>query len=128
MALEKINIQKKAEKLLKKTTEKKESPTYTTILHRVRNELKLTMNEYCVADYVHKKGSGEYSRENGGWVISSKETIAIALRLSRRTIIRAINELVKKKILERNQTTSHLRTTSVWYHLVEMEENRLRHR
>jgi DNA-binding MarR family transcriptional regulator len=119
-------LKNKLEKYKKAAGVREESPTYTTILHRVRKELGLSMNEYCVADYVHKKGSGEYSRENAGWVISSKETIAKALKLSRITIIRAINDLEKKKILERHPSTKHLRTTYTWHHLVDMEQEKLR--
>lgn len=88
---------------------------YTTILHNVRETLDLSLLEYCVADTIYKLSSNPKAPILG-WCNASKDTMAKFIGVDRRTIIRIINNLVAKKIVERNdKDPSNTRTTEVWY-------------
>jgi len=93
--------------------------TYTTILHQVREDLKISITEYCVADTIHHLSGGEKSRQLGGWCYASKQTLANNLGVDKRTIERAINKLLSLNLLEKDPETKYLRTTGIWFRKVE---------
>src|SRR2546430_9879188 len=75
-----------------------EEARYTLILHSARKHLDITINEYCLADTVHKLSS---NRSNvPGWCYAAKEHLGATLGLSRRSIHNMINSLKGKDILE----------------------------
>jgi hypothetical protein len=95
-----------------------EEARYTVILHHPRKKLGMTINEYCMADTVHKL-SGNRSHIPG-WCYASKEHLAASLGFSRRSIHNMINSLKKKDILEVQEGTGYLRTTELWQESVEV--------
>jgi len=104
----------------------KEKISYTTLIHQAREVLGVSVIEYCVADSVHKFGGSPKNRELGGWCSYSKQHIATCLGVNKRTIERALNNLIKKELIEKDPETKHLRTTEHWYITVESYKERLR--
>lgn len=73
------------------------------------------MNQYAVADLIsHLEGN----KKVPGWCFASKDWIAEELGISRATVFRAIDLLLQEKLLEKNEETSHLRTTTLWFETV----------
>jgi hypothetical protein len=95
-----------------------EEARYTLILHSARKALDITINEYCLADTVHKL-SGNRSTVPG-WCYASKEHLGSVLGGSRRSIHNMINSLKGRGILELQEDTGYLRTTEVWREAVEV--------
>lgn len=95
-----------------------EEARYTLILHSARKVLDITINEYCLADTVHKL-SGNRSNVPG-WCYAAKEHLAGTLGLSRRSIHNMINSLKGKGIIEVQEETGYLRTTEAWREAVEV--------
>jgi hypothetical protein len=95
-----------------------EEARYTVILHHPRKKLGMTINEYCMADTVHKLSSNR--SHVPGWCYASKEHLAESLGFSRRSIHNMINSLKKKDILEVQDGTGYLRTTVLWQESVEV--------
>ena len=95
-----------------------EEARYTLILHSARKALDITINEYCLADTVHKL-SGNRSTV-AGWCYASKEHLGAVLGVSRRSIHNMINSLKGRGILELQEDTGYLRTTEVWREAVEV--------
>ena len=95
-----------------------EEARYTLILHSARKALDITINEYCLADTVHKL-SGNRSTV-AGWCYASKEHLGSVLGVSRRSIHNMINSLKGRGILELQEDTGYLRTTEVWREAVEV--------
>lgn len=91
---------------------------YTTIIHAARIKLGITVNEYCVADSIHKLSHNPKNATN--WCYASKKTLADALGLTERTTFAIISKLIEKKIIEQNPDTHHLKTTDLWYDTVEI--------
>jgi hypothetical protein len=102
----------------RKTRLQSEEARYTVILHHPRKQLGATINEYCLADTVHKL-SGSRSMVPG-WCYASKEHLADSLGFSRRSIHNMINSLKSKNVLEVQEGTGYLRTTEHWIHTVEI--------
>lgn len=102
----------------RKTRLQSEEARYTVILHHPRKKLGLTINEYCLADTVHKL-SGTRSMVPG-WCYASKEHLAEGLGFSRRSIHNMINSLKRKGILEVQPTTGYLQTTELWHDSIEV--------
>jgi hypothetical protein len=100
-----------------------EEARYTVILHHPRKKLGMTINEYCLADTVHKL-SGTRSMVPG-WCYASKEHLAESLGFSRRSIHNMINSLKGKSILEVQQATGYLRTTELWHDSIEVFRDKL---
>lgn len=98
---------------------------YTTIFHNARVRLGLSVIEYIIADYIAKVGSYTQSREIGGFVFTTRETIAKNFDIGKRTTIRAINELIKKGLVEKNER-NFLRTTDEWQNEVMFEKNKFK--
>jgi hypothetical protein len=95
-----------------------EEARYTLILHSARKALDITINEYCLADTVHKL-SGNRSTVPG-WCYASKEHLGSVLGVSRRSIHNMINSLKGRGILELQEDTGYLRTTEAWREAVEV--------
>ena len=95
-----------------------EEARYTLILHSARKALDITINEYCLADTVHKL-SGNRSTVPGWWY-ASKEHLGSVLGVSRRSIHNMINSLKGRGILELQEDTGYLRTTEAWREAVEV--------
>lgn len=91
-------------------------PRYTVVLHNVRANLGLSLNEYVVIDSVHKLS---HTDANYRYCIMSKDNIAKFLGLSRRTIFNAITTGLEKGLMEKNER-GDLRTTKRWIDLVEL--------
>jgi hypothetical protein len=95
-----------------------EEARYTLILHSARKHLDITINEYCLADTVHKL-SGNRSNVPG-WCYAAKEHLGGTLGFSRRSIHNMINSLKGKGIIEVQEETGYLRTTETWREAVEV--------
>jgi hypothetical protein len=102
----------------RKTRLQTEEARYTVILHHPRKQLGLTINEYCLADTVHKL-SGNRSIVPG-WCYASKDNLADGISITRRGIHKMINRLKDKGILEVQEGTGYLRTTEIWRETVEI--------
>ena len=85
------------------------SQFYTTIIHPVRKEFKLSCNEYCVLDTIMRMQNNE-----SHWCYMSKETMAKDLDLSKQSVINIINSLIVKELVYKSSATKHLRVTSVF--------------
>lgn len=85
------------------------SQFYTTIIHPVRKEFKLSCNEYCVLDTIMRMQNNE-----SHWCYMSKETMAKDLDLSKQSVINIINSLIDKELVYKSPATKHLRVTSVF--------------
>src|ERR1044071_5782062 len=102
----------------RRTRLQSEEARYTVILHHPRKKLGMTINEYCLADTVHKLSSSRSMVP--GWCYASKEHLAESLGFSRRSIHNMINSLKGKGILEVQQGTGYLQTTQLWHESVEV--------
>lgn len=87
---------------------------YTTILHPVRKAFGISCNDYCVADMIYNL-SANPAAPILGWCNASRQTLADAMGLSRKSVIDIIGKLEEKGLVERQQATDYLRTTSLWY-------------
>ena len=99
--------------------------TYTTILHQVREDLKISITEYCVADIIHCLSGGVKSRQLGGWCYASKQTLGNSLGVDKKTVQRAINKLIELNLLEKDSETKYLRTTEKWFKAVEIRRAKI---
>jgi hypothetical protein len=91
-----------------------EQPRYTLILHQIRKQLGLSLMEYCVADSIYHLSNNPTSKVPG-WCFASKEKIADFLSTTDRTVFACISSLLEKGLVEKEETTKHLRTTRKWY-------------
>lgn len=101
------------------------TPKYTTILHRVRIELDISCNEYCVADIIFSLSNNPDAKISG-WCFATKETIANFLGISKRTIHEIINRLIEKGLVEKDPESKYLKTTSLWYQSVVLERLKIK--
>lgn len=88
-------------------------PRFTTIYHPIRIELELTVNEYVVIDSVHQLSH----KPSHPWCTQSKEDIAEYTGISRATVFRAIDNAIKKGLLEKNER-GDVRSTELWIETV----------
>jgi len=100
-----------------------EEARYTLVLHSARKLLKITINEYCLTDTIHKL-SGNRSTVPG-WCYASKEQLGKTLGVSRRSIHNMLNSLEKKNLIETNPDNGHLRTTEEWREAVEVLKSKV---
>ncbi len=100
-----------------------EEARYTLVLHSARKKLKITINEYCLADSIHKLSSNRSGVP--GWCYASKEQLAQSLGFSRRSIHNMINKLKALHIIEVHTETGYLRATDFWREAVEVVKNRI---
>ena len=90
--------------------EQKEILTYTLVLHQSRAKLKLTLNEYCVADTIYHLQNNPSSKVKG-WCYASKKTLGEFIGITEQSIHSIINKLIENKIIEKDSDTRYLRTT-----------------
>ena len=91
---------------------KQNGAAYTNVYHAARKKLKLTFVEYIVADIVSQLSHS--TNKAGGWCYMSKDSMAELLDLSRMQIHRIINTLLKQKLIERDPSTTFLRSSPRW--------------
>ena len=93
-------------------------PRYTLILHNIRIKLGISLIEYCIADSIYHLSNNPDSKVKG-WCFASKQYIADFLGVkSKRTIFNNISSLIEKGLLEKDEETRYLRTTTKWYEKV----------
>jgi hypothetical protein len=90
-------------------------PRYTTVIHQVRKRMALSMPAYCVIDSIAKLSN----KPDHQWCTRSKDEIAEFLMISRRTVFNAIDEGLKKGLLEKNER-GDLRASYTWIETVEL--------
>ena len=100
-----------------------EEARYTLVLHSARKSLKITINEYVLADSIHKLSSNRSTVP--GWCYASKEHLGKTLGFSRRSIHNMLNSLEKKGLVETNPENGHLRTTEAWRGAVEVLKDKV---
>lgn len=100
-----------------------EEARYTLVLHSARKHLQISINEYCLADTIHKL-SGSRSPVPG-WCYASKEQIGKTLGFSRQSIHSMINKLRKNGLVELQPETGYLRSTDLWRETVEVLKSRV---
>jgi CRP-like cAMP-binding protein len=100
-----------------------EEARYTLVLHSARKSLKISINEYCLADAIHKLSSNRSTV--AGWCYASKEHLGNTLGFSRQSIHSMINQLKKQDLIEVQEDTGYLRTTEAWREAVEVLKNRV---
>lgn len=87
---------------------------FTTIQHDPRLKFELSNNEYCVADVIYHLSHNPSSIVIG-WCFASRKTIGEFFGLSRQSIIKIIQTLTTKNLIEIDNRTNFLRTTQLWY-------------
>lgn len=87
---------------------------YTTILHDARVSLGLSLNEYCIADCIHRFASNPDSKVPG-WCYASKQYMAGELGLTKEWVIKTISRLEEKGLLEKSEDGRLLRMTKKWF-------------
>lgn len=90
---------------------------YTTILHEPRLALKITCNEYCLADTVYNLSTNPLSPVSG-WCSASQSMLGFALGVSRQSISKMIKKLIKKDIVIKSESGKLLRCGEVWINTV----------
>ena len=115
--------QQEAAALQKRKRFQEEGARYTVIWHTMRKELGITINEYCLADTVHKLSGNRSSVP--GWCYAKKERLARGLGFSRQSIHSMVKNLVKRGLIEKNNETGYLRTAQLWYETVETFKEKL---
>ena len=89
---------------------------YTTILHKERKILQLSVIEYTIADMIYHLSSNPKA-PTPGWCTKCRDNMAEDIGFSKRGLQGAISRLIQKNIIERNEK-GHVRTTSFWYEIV----------
>lgn len=100
--------------MLEQTAPTANKRNFTTIDHVARKALGLTANEYMVADLIYNLSNNPDSRFPG-WCYASKEFIASQLGLTRKQIHVIIKKLASLELLEKEEPTKFIKTTSKWY-------------
>lgn len=77
-------------------------------------ELKLTLNEYAVGEYISRKQIDPES-SLAGWCIVNKSEIAKSLRLTETTVFSILKKLLSKGLIERHEKTKFIRVSNLWY-------------
>lgn len=93
---------------------------YTTIIHPLRKALQLSCNEYIVLDLISRLS---HNVKYNGWCIASKANIAKMTDLSERKIFTTIGKLVSLELIEKDDTTKHIRTTDKFNKLMAKHDN-----
>ena len=87
---------------------------FTVVSHDLRKELEINITEYIIADSIYHL-SVHPENTYGGWCYASKQYFADNLGISRRTVVYALDKLIKKGLVIRDERTNYLRTTEKWY-------------
>jgi hypothetical protein len=101
------------------------TPKYTTIIHSVRIDLNLSCNEYCVADIIFSLSNNPDSKIHG-WCWATKKTIGEFLGIGESGIKQIIKRLITKGMVEKDEETRYLKTTSLWYNSVVLERLKMK--
>ena len=112
-----LAVQREASVQRKKRMQGEEA-RYTLVLHSARKHLDISINEYCLADTIHKL-SGSRSPVPG-WCYASKDQIGKSLGFSRQSIHSMINKLKAKGLIEVQAETGYLCSTELWRETVEI--------
>jgi len=88
---------------------------YTTIIHPLRRAFILSLNEYVLIDTIYHLSHNE--RYNS-WCVASKKYLAKTLDLSERWIYSAIQKLIIKELIIKDEATNFLKTTDVWNEMI----------
>lgn len=89
-------------------------PSFTTVIHPVREKLGLSWLEYGVFDSIHHLS---HSERQYPYCTMSKKHLAQFLGVSERFVYKAIKKGEAKGVIEKNDR-GDLRTTEHWTHLV----------
>lgn len=124
--MERISLQSSAHRIAQQRTAAQarkrrlqgEEARYTLVLHSARRKLDISINEYCLADTIHKL-SGSRSPVPG-WCFAAKEQLGANLGVSRQSIHAMINRLKTKGLIEVQPQTGYLCTTNAWRDTVEV--------
>ena len=112
------------EKAAERQKSRQPGPVYTVILHGPKQKLELTVNEYVLADSVHKL-SGNHS-PIPGWCYASKGYLGKILGVSERSIFNLLKRLREKGVVDTHSARKNLlRTTKRWVDTVEVTRERL---
>ena len=107
----------------KAATNKQPGPRYTVILWDAVRQLDLTIEQYVLADSIHKLSTAHSPVP--GWCYASKETLAGILGVARATLFRHLKALQEKGLVEGHSTHKNLlRTTKRWHSTVEVIRTR----
>jgi len=102
---------------------KEKKLNYTTILHSVRKELGLSLNEYCIADSIYHL-SNNPSGTIVGWCYASKAQLGDNIGITEQAVYPILKKLISLGLVEKNPQTKYLRTTSKWYNMVVLGHSR----
>lgn len=91
-----------------------EEPTYTTIRHEIRKKFRISADEYCLADSIHKLSN----RVDFPWCKLNKADLGKFIGISERSVYRKTAKLAKKGLIEQND--EGLRSTPLWRDTAEM--------
>ena len=91
--------------------DKKEIPKYTLIFFELKRELDLSFLECAVCDVVYHLSNNPNTR----WCFASKNTLAGLFDITKRSLLRILDRLEERELIERHPETRHLRTTQKWY-------------
>lgn len=95
---------------------------YITLICSVRDELEITNSEYILADTIYHL-SNNPNNKIPGWCYASRQTLAKTVGITERAIRKMIANLESKNLIEKDETTKHLRTTEKWYQKAVLERN-----
>lgn len=84
-------------------------PRFTIVHHPVREKFELSLSAYAVIDSIHQLSH----RPDHPWCTTTKDHLAEFLSISRRSVFSAIDDGVKKGLIEKN-SRGDLRSTSKW--------------
>jgi hypothetical protein len=101
-----------------------EEMSYTTIDLEKRERLDISFNEYVIADFIANLAKNQKSKVQG-WCYASKDKMGREFGLDRRNILRILNRLLDKKLIERDEETKFLRPIEAWECTVSDEKSPL---
>jgi len=97
--------------------------TYTTIVHKYRDALKLTNNEYILLDCINKLSTNPKSKLVG-WCYSTQNSLASYVGISRPSLNSMITRLetrdllIRKKTKKENNIITIYKTSQKWFDVV----------
>ena len=97
---------------------------YSTIFHDARRKMGLTVNEYCLVDYIFK-WQGNPMAPRPGWCSKTRFEMAEFLDITERGIRKMLARLDEMSIVEINTGTRDVRATRAWFDAVIAENQRL---
>lgn len=87
--------------------------TYTTIQHTFRKEHGLSLIEYTLCDMIYHLSVNPDSAVPG-WCYMSREQMGEELGITKRSVIRLLEDLERFGFVEKNDHTKHLRSSAKW--------------